>query len=106
MADVVWQIKRLLPIVIPGDEEDPAFLAILLRHKIKIINSVTALVGRKAGRKFLVALDWLSHLFHDNLPVLLLDLENDEAVSSFGFQFQESQLTIIMKKAHAKRVAL
>ena len=81
---------------LPCNEENSALLNILCSHKIKIINSIAALVSWEACGKIFIALGRLAKLLHNNLLLLFLNLINYEAVSSFSLQLQKLQLAVIM----------
>lgn len=89
---------------LPSYEEDLAFLAVLIRYEIEVENAVATLVRRQGGGEIVISLFGASNLFHHYL--LALDLEDDEPMVPLSFQFQESQLTIIVHSHSRCRVCL
>lgn len=83
-------------VVLPRNEDNSAFLAVLPGDEIKIIHSIAALISRKTGSKVIIALGWPPNLLHYDLLLLLLNLENDEAEFPFGFQLEEPRLAVIV----------
>ena len=65
---------------VPGDEEDLALLAILVRGEVEVEDGVAALVGGEGGGEVFVTFLRAAELFHHHL--LALDPEDDEAVVS------------------------
>lgn len=82
--------------IVPCDEENPALWDILFSEIIEVINCISALVGRKASGEVLISFSWLTKLFHNNLLLLLFNLENYEAVCSLCFQLHKLQFAIIV----------
>nr|GMC61747.1 hypothetical protein Iba_chr02bCG22980 [Ipomoea batatas]GMC63745.1 hypothetical protein Iba_chr02cCG16170 [Ipomoea batatas]GMD24051.1 hypothetical protein Iba_scaffold42413CG0040 [Ipomoea batatas]GME21070.1 hypothetical protein Iba_scaffold26695CG0010 [Ipomoea batatas] len=58
-----------------------------ISYKIKVVDSIATLICRKAGSEVLIALCWLTKLFYNHLLLLLFNLENYEAETSFCLQF-------------------
>lgn len=81
---------------LPCNENNLALLAVLISHKVKIIDCVSALIGWEASSEILITIRWFTKLLHNNLLLLLFNLENNEAVSPFCLQFQKLQLAVIV----------
>lgn len=102
-------IERLFSyemLIIPSNEENPAFLAVFCCDKIKIINCISAFISRKTGSEVIVVLSWLANFFNNNLLLFFFYLKDNEAVSPFCLQFQEPQLAIIVHSHPRCRVCL
>ena len=80
-ANGFWQWKHS-----PCNEENPTLLAILVGDEIKVINSIPALIGRKASSEVLITLGGLTKLLHNDLFLLLFNFEYNEAVCSFSLR--------------------
>jgi hypothetical protein len=64
--------------------------------KIKTIDSITTLINMEACREILITFGWPTNLLHNNLLLLLFNLENYEVICPFFLKLQKLQLTIIM----------
>ena len=78
---------------LPCNEENLAFLAVLISKEIKIKDSIAALVSRQRRSEGLVGLLWAPNFL--NHSFLILKLEEDESMVSLCFQLQELQFTFI-----------
>lgn len=73
--------------MIPSNEENLAFLAILCSHKVEVVDAVATFFNGEASSEILVGLSWLADFFNNNLLLFLLDLEDHVAISPFRLQF-------------------
>ncbi|RWR95447.1 hypothetical protein CKAN_02479300 [Cinnamomum micranthum f. kanehirae] len=89
-------IKTHLENKLPCNEENFAFLAIFFRHKVKIVDCISALIRRKACTEILIALQRVTKLFYNDLLHLFLYLEYYKTVCSLCFQLQELKFAFII----------
>ncbi|KVI04941.1 hypothetical protein Ccrd_016731 [Cynara cardunculus var. scolymus] len=87
------RVNHLAPhfcgLLLPCNEENPALWDIFCSHKIKIKDSISALISRETCCKFIVSLCWFPKLFHNHLLLLLFDFINDEAKGPLCLQIHE-----------------
>jgi hypothetical protein len=81
---------------LPGDEEDLALLTILISDKVKVEDSVTALIGWEGIGEVVICLLRLPQFLHHNLLYFLINLEDDESEVPLCLQLLEPQLAVIM----------
>lgn len=86
----------------PCNEEDLAFLTVLVGDEIEVIDSVSAVILGEGGSEIIVTLGRSSGLFNDNLFSFLVDLEHHVAMDLLSLQLQESVLAVI-RNAHSRR---
>lgn len=70
---------------LPCNEENLAFLAILISGKIKIKDSIATFISRERGGESIIAFVWASKLLNHHLLNLLLNLEYNEPVVPLCF---------------------
>jgi len=80
----------------PCDEKDLALLAVLFSHKIKVVDSISALISGKCSSEVLIAGNGLTNLLNNHLLQLLINLVNYEAVCPLRLQIQKLQLAFII----------
>lgn len=77
---------------LPCNEEDPAFLAIFFCDKVEIVDSITTLICRETSSKVFITLAWPTKFLHNYLLQLLLNLKDNETMSSFRLELQNFNL--------------
>lgn len=85
---------------VPCNEEDLAFLAILISCEIKIIDGITTLINWQTGLKIVIAFRRFPYFVDDNL--LMLNFECNESVDPPCFKLLEPQFAVIMH-SHSRR---
>lgn len=80
----------------PRNEKYFALLTVLFSHKIKVINSISALLLRKGSSEIIISLARIADLVHSNLLQLLINLECYKTMGSLALQLQEFDLAFII----------
>lgn len=70
---------------LPCNEENLAFLAVLISGKIKIKDSIATFISRERGGESIIAFVWAPKLLNHHLLNLLLNLEYNEPVVPLCF---------------------
>jgi hypothetical protein len=78
---LVQQSEFWIAWLIPRDEEDLALLASLLGDEVEVVDAVSALVGGEGGGEVVVGEVGLTELLDDDLLLLLVYPEDEEAVA-------------------------
>jgi hypothetical protein len=81
---------------LPGDEEDLAFLTVILGYEIIIKHSISAVVLRQLTPEELVVLPCFAHPLYYHNSLLIINLEDDPRVGPFCFQLHKLVDTIIV----------
>lgn len=76
----------------PCDEKYFALLTVFFSHKVKVINSISALLLRKGSSEVVISLARIANLVHSNLLQLLINLERYKTMGSLTLQLQEFNL--------------
>jgi len=80
----------------PCDEKYFALLTVFFSYKVKVINSISALLLRKRSSEIIISLARIANLVHGNLLKLLVNLECYKTMGSLALQLQEFDLAFII----------
>lgn len=100
---LVQQSEFWIAWLIPRDEEDLALLASLLGDEVEVVDAVSALVGGEGGGEVVVGEVGLTELLDDDLLLLLVYPEDEEAVAALGLVCPVTALTF---RSHGPRLCL
>lgn len=101
---ITVQHRRL---ILPCDEDDLALLAPLLSTEVVVVDAVPAVVvGGEGVGEVSVADVGLAELVHHDLLLLLVDLEDDEAVGVLVLELQEFALAVFVHGNPGRHVGL
>jgi len=101
---VINKLNKCSFVVIPCNEVDLAFLAILCRCEIKIIDSITTLISWQTGLKIVIGFCWSPYFVNHDL--LLLNFEHNESITPLCFKLLELQFAFIVHSHSGRCICL